>query len=52
MKVVTQPEEDDEDIEESLEKIKKEIKNKGGRLREGNTYKKDKHPYVQRPSWR
>ena len=38
-------EEDDEDIEESLEKIKKEIKNKGGRPREGNTYKKDKHPY-------
>ena len=38
-----------EDIEESLEKIKKEIKNKGGRPREGNTYKKDKHPYGRDP---
>jgi len=42
-------EEESEDIEESLEKIKKEIKNKGGRPREGNTYKKDKHPYGRDP---
>ena len=38
-----------EDVEESLEKIKKEIKDKGGRPREGNTYKKDKHPYGRDP---
>jgi len=42
-------EDESEDIEESLEKIKKEIKNKGGRPREGNTYKKDKHPYGRDP---
>ena len=38
-----------EDVEESLEKIKQEIKNKGGRPREGGTYKKDKHPYGRDP---
>ena len=42
-------EDEAEDIEESLEKIKKEIKDKGGRPREGNTYKKDKHPYGRDP---
>ena len=42
-------EDEAEDIEESLENIKKEIKNKGGRPREGNTYKKDKHPYGRDP---
>jgi len=42
---------DDEpdDIEESLEQLKQEIKNKGGRPREGNTYGKDKHPYGRDP---
>ena len=42
-------EDEAEDIEESLEKIKKEIKDKGGRPREGNTYKKDKHPCGRDP---
>ena len=40
------PQEDEEamDVEESLENLKNELKDKGGRPREGNTYKKDKHP--------
>ena len=38
-----------EDVEESLQNIKNELKNKGGRPREGNTYKKDKHPYGRDP---
>ena len=43
-------EEDDmDDIEESLESLKQEIKDKGGRPREGNTYGKDKHPYGRDP---
>ena len=42
-------EEEGDDIEESLENIKQEIKDKGGRPREGNTYKKDKHPYGRDP---
>ena len=37
------------DVEESLENLKSELKNKGGRPREGNTYKKDKHPYGRDP---
>ena len=42
-------EDDVEDIEEQIESIKQEIKNKGGRPREGNTYGKDKHPYGRDP---
>ena len=43
-------EEDDmEDIEESLENLKTELKDKGGRPREGGTYEKDKHPYGRDP---
>ena len=42
-------EEEPDDIEESIEKIKQEIKNKGGRPREGGTYKKDKHPLGRDP---
>ena len=42
-------EEEPVDVEESLENIKNELKNKGGRPREGNTYKKDKHPYGRDP---
>ena len=42
-------EDEAEDIEESLENIKNELKDKGGRPREGNTYKKDKHPYGRDP---
>ena len=38
-----------EDVEESLQNIKNELKNKGGRPREGGTYKKDKHPYGRDP---
>jgi len=38
-----------DDIEESLEQLKQEIKDKGGRPREGNTYGKDKHPYGRDP---
>jgi len=41
--------EEPEDIEESLENLKNELKNKGGRPREGNTYGKDKHPYGRDP---
>jgi len=37
------------DIEEELETLKYELKDKGGRPREGNTYKKDKHPYGRDP---
>ena len=42
-------EEDVDDIEESLEQLKTELKDKGGRPREGNTYGKDKHPYGRDP---
>ena len=42
-------EDDAEDIEESLEQLKTELKDKGGRPREGNTYGKDKHPYGRDP---
>lgn len=38
-----------EDVEESLENLKNELKDKGGRPREGNTYGKDKHPYGRDP---
>jgi len=41
--------EEPDDIEESLEKLKQEIKNKGGRPREGGTYGKDKHPLGRDP---
>ena len=41
--------EEPQDVEESLENLKNELKNKGGRPREGNTYKKDKHPYGRDP---
>ena len=37
------------DIEESLEQLKTELKDEGGRPREGNTYGKDKHPYGRDP---
>lgn len=42
-------EEEPSDIEAELEELKTELKNKGGRPREGNTYKKDKHPYGRDP---
>ena len=38
-----------EDVEESLQKIKTELENKGGRPREGNTYGKDKSPFGRDP---
>lgn len=41
--------EEPDDIEESLEKLKQEIRDKGGRPREGGTYKKDKHPLGRDP---
>ena len=41
--------EEPDDIEESLEALKQEIRDKGGRPREGNTYGKDKHPYGRDP---
>jgi len=41
--------EEPNDIEESLEQLKQEIKDKGGRPREGGTYGKDKHPYGRDP---
>jgi len=41
--------EEPDDIEESIEKIKQEIKNKGGRPREGGTYGKDKSPFGRDP---
>jgi len=44
-----QEDEEPDDIEESLEKIKQEIKDKGGRPREGGTYGKDKHPLGRDP---
>ena len=37
------------DVEGELEELKNELKNKGGRPREGNTYGKDKHPYGRDP---
>ena len=37
--------EEPDDIEESLEALKQEIKDKGGRPREGGTYGKDKSPF-------
>ena len=37
------------DVEESLENLKTELTDKGGRPREGNTYGKDKHPYGRDP---
>lgn len=36
-------------VEDELEELKTELKNKGGRPREGNTYGKDKHPYGRDP---
>ena len=42
-------EEEPDDIEESIEKLKQEIKDKGGRPREGGTYGKDKHPLGRDP---
>jgi len=44
-----QEDEEPDDIEEQIENIKQEIKDKGGRPREGNTYKKDKHPQGRDP---
>jgi hypothetical protein len=37
------------DVEESLQQIKTELTNKGGRPREGNTYGKDKSPFGRDP---
>ena len=37
------------DIEAELENLTNELKNKGGRPPEGNTYGKDKHPYGRDP---
>jgi hypothetical protein len=37
------------DVENELEELKNEIKNQGGRPREGGTYGKDKHPYGRDP---
>ena len=42
-------EEEAEDVEESLEQLKNELKDKGGRPREGGTYKKDKNPFGRDP---
>lgn len=42
-------EDEPDDIEESLEALKQEIKDKGGRPREGGTYGKDKHPLGRDP---
>ena len=44
-----QEDEEPDDIEESIEKLKQEIKDKGGRPKEGGTYGKDKHPYGRDP---
>ncbi len=41
--------EEPDDIEEQIENIKQEIKDKGGRPREGGTYGKDKHPQGRDP---
>ena len=38
-----------QNVEEELETLKNELKDKGGRPREGNTYGKDKHPYGRDP---
>ena len=45
----TQEDEEPEDIEESLENLKNELRDKGGRPREGGTYGKDKHPLGRDP---
>jgi len=37
------------DVENELDELKSELKNKGGRPKEGNTYGKDKHPYGRDP---
>ena len=42
-------EQDPTDVEDELEELKTELKNKGGRPREGNTYGKDKHPLGRDP---
>jgi len=42
-------EQDPTDVEDELEELKTELKNKGGRPKEGNTYGKDKHPYGRDP---
>jgi hypothetical protein len=42
-------ESDPTDVEDELEELKTELKNKGGRPREGNTYGKDKHPLGRDP---
>ena len=42
-------ESDPTDVEGELEELKTELKDKGGRPREGNTYGKDKHPYGRDP---
>ena len=42
-------ESDPTDVEDELEELKTELKDKGGRPREGNTYGKDKHPYGRDP---
>ena len=42
-------EEEPTDVEDELEELKTELKNKGGRPKEGNTYGKDKHPYGRDP---
>jgi hypothetical protein len=42
-------EKDPTDVEDELEELKTELKNKGGRPKEGNTYGKDKHPYGRDP---
>ena len=42
-------ESDPTDVEMELETLKNELKDKGGRPREGNTYGKDKHPYGRDP---
>ena len=44
-----QEDEEPDDIEESLEALKQEIRDKGGRPREGGTYGKDKHPLGRDP---
>ena len=44
-----QEDEEPDDIEEQIENIKQEIKDKGGRPREGGTYGKDKHPLGRDP---
>ena len=44
-----QEDEEPDDIEESIEALKQEIKDKGGRPKEGGTYGKDKHPLGRDP---